>query len=155
MKASFSGNVQKIRNDEVALCRSIHLFHATLLESIERELVSVGLPLRYKQFLVLDHLATHGSTSAHEIAKSAYVIGGGITRILDELTDMGLLRRMADASDRRALCIVLTKEGLQRWSRACTIVKNAILGATRALKPFERQRMSGYLQQTLKGSQHG
>jgi DNA-binding MarR family transcriptional regulator len=104
---------------------------AALLErAIERALQPLGLS--FADFDVLNTLRRLGEpagTYPKLLAASALITSGAMTARLDRLERAGLIQRLPDASDRRAIRIRLTPEGARRASRAL----NAVLEADRAL----------------------
>ncbi len=80
-----------------------------------REMARAGHDLTYSQFITIKHLAVDSSAGVTELARLAQLNPGAMTRLLDRLEARGLLKRVADPSDRRALNIVLTEAGLVLW----------------------------------------
>lgn len=76
----------------------------------EHELAQVGHDLNFSQYLTIKKLA-EGIASATELARIAEVNPGAMTRLLDKLEARGLIVRVADPADRRALHIHLTDAG--------------------------------------------
>lgn len=80
-----------------------------------REMALAGHDLTYSQFMTIKHLAVDSSAGVTDLARLAQLNPGAMTRLLDRLEVRGLLRRVADPNDRRALHIVLTETGLALW----------------------------------------
>ena len=70
-----------------------------------KELANAGHDLTFSQFIAIKKLATG----------TAGVNPGAMTRLLDKLEARGLLVRVADPNDRRALHIHLTEAGIAMW----------------------------------------
>jgi DNA-binding MarR family transcriptional regulator len=81
---------------------------------MERELVRAGHELTFSQFVTLKTLA-RGIASVTDLARAAELNPGAMTRLLDRLEAKGLVSRVADPADRRALHIHLTDAGLAIW----------------------------------------
>ena len=81
---------------------------------MERELAAAGHDLNFSQYITLKSLA-HGPAGVTELARTAYLHPGAMTRLLDKLEARGLLVREADPADRRALHIHLTEAGFAMW----------------------------------------
>ena len=79
------------------------------------ELANAGHDLTFSQFIAMKKLASDGSASVTDLARAADLNSGAMTRLLDKLEARGLLVRVADPSDRRALHIHLTAEGATMW----------------------------------------
>jgi len=81
---------------------------------MERELVNSGHELTFSQFVTLKTLA-RGIASVTDLARAAELNPGAMTRLLDRLEAKGLVARVADPGDRRALHIHLTDAGQAIW----------------------------------------
>ncbi|KFN50377.1 MarR family winged helix-turn-helix transcriptional regulator [Arenimonas composti] len=79
-------------------------------ERWEHELIGAGHDLNFSQFLTIKKLAD-GVAGATELARIAELSGGAMTRLLDRLQERGLVERVPDPDDRRALRIHLTAAG--------------------------------------------
>lgn len=80
-----------------------------------REMALAGHDLTYSQFMTIKQLAK-GSAGVTDLARHARLNPGAMTRLLDRLEERGVLERVADPNDRRALNIVLTETGLSIWA---------------------------------------
>lgn len=81
---------------------------------MERELAQVGHDLTFSQYIAIKKLAA-GIASVTDLARAAELNPGAMTRLLDKLEAKGLVARVADPSDRRALHIHLTEAGMAIW----------------------------------------
>ena len=81
---------------------------------MERELVRAGHDLTFSQFVTIKKLAG-GIASVTDLARAAELNPGAMTRLLDRLENKGLIERVADPGDRRALHIHLTDAGVAIW----------------------------------------
>ncbi|WP_374247950.1 MarR family winged helix-turn-helix transcriptional regulator [Thermomonas sp.] len=81
---------------------------------MERELAAAGHELTFSQFMAMKKL-TLGIASVTDLARAADLNPGAMTRLLDKLEARGLLVRVADPGDRRALHIHLTEAGRTMW----------------------------------------
>ena len=82
--------------------------------ALEAELAAAGHDLNFSQYITLKKLGM-GCVSPGELARAADLNPGAMTRVLDKLEARGLLVRVADPSDRRALHIHLTEAGIAMW----------------------------------------
>ena len=78
------------------------------------ELDTLGHDLTFSQYMTLKKLAD-GTTGVTNLARAVDLNPGAMTRLLDRLEAKGLIARVADAGDRRALNIHLTDAGLAIW----------------------------------------
>ncbi len=81
---------------------------------MELELAAAGHALTFSQFIAIKKLAM-GVASASDLARAADLNPGAMTRLLDRLQERGLVERVADPADRRALHITLTPSGTALW----------------------------------------
>lgn len=82
---------------------------------MEHELATAGHALTFSQYIAIKTLA-NGTASASDLARAADLHPGAMTRLLDKLQARGLVERVADPADRRALHIHLTQAGVALWS---------------------------------------
>jgi DNA-binding MarR family transcriptional regulator len=82
-------------------------------QSVEEALTRVGLSLA--KFGALTHLVEAGEPlSLSECAKKMICVRSNITQLMDRLEADGLVRRVADPQDRRAVRAAVTQLGLKR-----------------------------------------
>jgi DNA-binding MarR family transcriptional regulator len=81
---------------------------------MELELAAAGHDLTFSQFITIKKLAG-GIASVTDLARAAELNPGAMTRLLDRLEARGLIARVADPGDRRALHIHLTEAGIAIW----------------------------------------
>ncbi len=99
--------------------------------------------LRFVEYSVLRVLQLAGNPyqlSPTRLSELVVRSSGGMTQILDRLEGSGLVRRSADAADRRKVVVTLTPEGLRlvrRATRAWVARKEVLLGDMTA-DQFER-----------------
>ena len=125
------------------------LVRTELIKSIEAELASSDIDLRFIQFLILKRLLWLGPITATELARSVELDGGAMTRQLDHLERRGLLRRAPHPQDRRALRIELTPEGAALNGLMNTCHERALQAAQQSLSADEQQQLSDYLKRVL------
>jgi DNA-binding MarR family transcriptional regulator len=91
-----------------------------LLEALQKE--SLGtFDLSFVEYSVLRLLARAGEThqlSPSRLAEQVVRTTGAMTKILDRLERRGLLERVPDPTDRRALLVHLTEDGLEQSDKA-------------------------------------
>lgn len=73
-----------------------------------------GHALTFSQYIVIKTLAV-GTAGVTDLARTADLNPGAMTRLLDKLEARELVERVADTNDRRALHIHLTDAGRQLW----------------------------------------
>jgi DNA-binding MarR family transcriptional regulator len=103
-----------------------------LLEALQKE--SLGtFDLSFVEYSVLRLLARAGEThqlSPSRLAEQVVRTTGAMTKILDRLERRGLLERVPDPTDRRALLVHLTEDGLEQSDKASAayiVVRSRVL----------------------------
>lgn len=108
------------------------------------ELDKLGHDLTFSQYITLKKLA-HGNASVTDLARAAEVNPGAMTRLLDKLEARGLIVRVADPSDRRALDIRLTEAGTIIWQDINQCGMRVRELAMHGMTDAERQQLSDLL----------
>ena len=88
-----------------------------------------------------------GTASVTDLARAADLNPGAMTRLLDKLEARGLLVRVADPSDRRALHIHLTAAGRKLWSEVDQCGRRVRERALRGMDETTRSLLNGLLEQ--------
>ena len=81
---------------------------------MELALSRAGHDLTFSQYVTIKKLAD-GTASVTDLARFAELNPGAMTRLLDRLEARGLIVRVDDPADRRALHIHLTEAGSAIW----------------------------------------
>jgi DNA-binding MarR family transcriptional regulator len=90
---------------------SRELKHATAtLEKIAHAASGTN-DLTLLHWLVLVHLSSKSPCKQTDLKSTTYIAPAYLTRLLDELTDRGLVRRHRSSQDRRQILLALTPEG--------------------------------------------
>jgi DNA-binding MarR family transcriptional regulator len=100
-------------NDDRELMFSIINSGRAVEQNLEEALTRIGLSLA--KFGALTHLVEAGEPlSLGECAKKMTCVRSNITQLMDRLEADGLVRRIADPQDRRAVRAAVTRLGLRR-----------------------------------------
>ena len=75
---------------------------------------------------------------------------GAMTNRLDRLEATGLLRRLPDPSDRRALQVELTEAGWQAWQESTSAQARKEAMVASALEPDEKELLNGLLRRLMR-----
>src|SRR5262245_41119848 len=107
---------------QLAAWRLLLEAHATVTELLERELVAErGLPLtRYDVLLNLAE-AQGGRLRMQELSASVLLSKSGLSRLVDRMVEVGLVRRERCEDDRRGWFAVLTDQGRSALRRAAPV----------------------------------
>lgn len=113
---------------------------------MERELAQAGHDLTFSQFITLKELAI-GTAGVTELARAAQLNPGAMTRLLDKLESRGLVARVADPDDRRALNIHLTEAGAAIWADIDQCGRRVRERAMAGLSDTDREQLHRLLEQ--------
>ena len=113
---------------------------------MERELAAAGHDLNFSQYITLKSLA-HGPAGVTELARTAYLHPGAMTRLLDKLEERGLVVRTAVPGDRRALQVQLTDAGQMLWTEISPSAQRIHDRAMANLSAEEQQELTRLLMQ--------
>jgi len=105
------------------------------------ELAELGHDLTFSQYITLKKLAD-GTAGVTDLARAAEVNPGAMTRLLDKLEAKGLISRVADTDDRRAINIHLTDAGLVIWQDINQCGMRVRERAMRGMSEADREQLS-------------
>ena len=101
--------------------------HAGLVPLIDREVRErTGLPLAWYDILLELSSASEGRLRMSELAERVVLSRTRVSRLVDELDQVGLVRRVENPDDRRSAYCQLTAAGLRRFKAAAPIYLAAI-----------------------------
>lgn len=113
---------------------------------MERELAQAGHELTFSQYVALKELA-NGPAGVTELARVAQLHPGAMTRLLDRLEERGIVRRVADPTDRRAWRIHMTDAGELLWADVSDCGQRVREQAMRGMDADDRERLTSLLTQ--------
>ena len=108
------------------------------------ELAELGHDLTFSQYITLKKLAD-GTAGVTDLARAAEVHPGAMTRLLDKLEAKGLISRVADTDDRRAINIHLTDAGLVIWQDINQCGMRVRERAMHGMSEAEREQLTSLL----------
>jgi len=108
----------------------------TIIDAIDRELAP--LDISHAQWIVVMLLGDGAASTAAELCKILIYDPGAMTRLLDRLERKGVLRRVRDGDDRRAVRLELTAEGNKLYPR---ILKALVQVFNRLLRGFRKSEV--------------
>jgi DNA-binding MarR family transcriptional regulator len=125
--------------------------HAALVPVLDRELQDrSGLPITWYDVLIELNAAPDRRLTMTALGTVSVVSRSRVSRVVDELTRAGLVRREPNAADRRSALAVLTDEGRQRLRAAAPGYLDGIeRHFTRHLSADEQRVIVGALQKVL------
>jgi MarR family 2-MHQ and catechol resistance regulon transcriptional repressor len=113
------GLLGQINDDRLHLMGLVMRTHRRLTERLGRELEdSVGIPLVFFDVLIHVGGAPEGRLTMTKLSEDVALTSGGVTRLVDRMSEAGLVTRQNCPSDRRSVHVVLTPEGRATLERA-------------------------------------
>jgi DNA-binding MarR family transcriptional regulator len=106
--------------------------------------------LTWGEWTVLGSLRKSGHASPGELARQHELSSGAMTNRLDRLEESGLIRRVPNPEDRRAIVIELTEAGDKVWHESVDVQarKEALIAAA-ALGAQEREELNNHLRRLM------
>lgn len=104
-----------------------------------RHFAKEGLQLSVAQYYALHHIDERAPLRMGKLAKALRVAESTATRLVDRLVDLGLVARVTDAADRRAVGVVLTGGGRRLLARARRRRMRSMAELLERLEPVERE----------------
>ena len=121
-------------------------FEKSLAETTEQFGVAVG---EYKVLTILRGSEPDYERSPTDLAKWTNLSTGAMTNRLDNLEDQGLVERLPDPSDRRALRVKLTTKGYDLWQQMAEIQAEKELRVASVLDERERDQLNDLLRRLV------
>lgn len=110
---------QTVNDERIVLMGLLIETHAKLTRSLGDELeTALGLPFTW--FIVLVHLgrSEQGRLTMSQLGTEIALTSGGITRLVDRMTEARLVERQVCPSDRRATYVAMTPDGEAMLAKA-------------------------------------
>src|SRR4051812_37810430 len=125
--------------------------HAALVPELDRRLrAGTGLPLAWYDVLLELSAARDGRLTMSQLGERAVLSRSRVSRVVDELTRAGLVRRDAHPEDARSSYAVITEEGMARFREAAPVYVSGIEEQfAGALTVSDLQQVRGLLQRVL------
>ena len=121
-----------------------------LVEAFDRELAPLGL--NTAQALVLVFLVDERAGTAAEICKHLSHDPGAMTRLIDKLESLELVRRVRGAGDRRSARLELTKRGRQMHAEVTRVQVELLNRSLRGFSRAEARTLEGLLKRVLQNA---
>jgi DNA-binding MarR family transcriptional regulator len=128
----------------------IGLARKALVEEFDRELAPLGL--NTAQALVLVFLADQRAGTAAELCKNLSHDPGAMTRLIDKLEDLGLVRRVRGHGDRRSARLEPTRRGRELRADVTRVQMNVNNRALRGFSRAEARTLEALLKRVLQNS---
>lgn len=118
-----------------------------LVEAFDRELAPLGL--NTAQALVLIFLVDERAGTAAEVCKQLSHDPGAMTRLIDKLETMDLVRRVRGREDRRSARLEITKRGRERHAEVTRAQIDLLNRALRGFSSAEARTLEALLKRVL------
>lgn len=118
-----------------------------LVEAFDRELAPLGL--NTAQALVLIFLVDERAGTAAEICKRLSHDPGAMTRLIDKLESLGLVRRVRGGGDRRSARLELTARGREMHAEVTRVQIDLLNRALRGFSRAEARTLEALLKRVL------
>ncbi len=108
--------------------------------------------LSHGEWGILGHLRLAGPpyrSSPGQLSKDEWLSSGAMTNRLDRLEEAGLVRRLPDPDDRRALHVELTEKGEKLWLESVGVQASKEAALAAALDKKELKELNALLRKVL------
>jgi MarR family transcriptional regulator, organic hydroperoxide resistance regulator len=109
----------------------------SVMAHLKDRLISQGLTITPVQAGILFLLTQQDSRTMTDLSRLLFTDNSSMTRLVDRLEKAGLVKRLADPKDRRALFITITEEGRKQAVLAKKTVKRVNQEIKTRLSPEE------------------
>lgn len=124
---------------------------AEVFAAVDREVSPWGISSA--QGAILMYIAHGRGNRAADIARDYSYDTGSMTRMVDRLVAKGLLRRVRDEADRRAVLLELTPKGRKLTERLPAVAAKALNALLRGFSRAELDQLQGFLDRMLANAQ--
>ena len=108
-----TATVAQVPDDILDTWRAFLTAHSLITRRVSADLVAAGLPeLAWYDVLWALYRQADRRLRVNELAREVVLSPTGMSRFVDRLEQAGVVRREADPGDRRALQVVMTKQGV-------------------------------------------
>ncbi len=128
----------------------IGLVRKALVETFDRELAPLGL--NTAQALVLVLLVDERAGTAAEVCKHLSHDPGAMTRLIDKLEALDLVRRVRGEDDRRSTHLELTARGRQMHAEVTRVQIDVLNRALRGFSRAEARTLESLLKRVLENA---
>jgi DNA-binding MarR family transcriptional regulator len=146
------GELPQIDLDVEAAVQRIHKLNKHIDRRMKETLAEFDLS--HGEWGMLAHLSLSGPpyrSSPGQLAEKEGLSSGAMTNRLDQLEKAGLVRRLPDPDDRRALQVELTDKGRELWMKAVDTQAAREAALTATLDKRELAQLNNLLRKVLKG----
>lgn len=130
--------------------------HAELVPRLSRRVrAEAGIPLAWYDVLLELAVEPAGRLRIQDLGERVVLSRSRVSRVVDELVEVGLVARQPDPTDRRASLAELTAAGRDAFRRARPVYLAAIDELfARQMTPTEQEAVAAALEGILQGTGH-
>lgn len=126
---------------------------AQMSQAVDRRAREIGVT--GAQWVVLIRIGGKIGNTASELCRTLGYDSGAMTRMLDRLVKLGLVRRTPAPGDGRASAISLTPEGEKLYPRLTPIALDVLNDHLRGFAPEEIGQFLGFLERVVANARTG
>src|SRR4051812_48413072 len=126
------------------------LARKAIAEEFGRELEPLGLSVQ--QGLVIILVGEHRAGTAADMCRTLSYDAGAMTRLVDKLESMDLVRRVRESHDRRSARLELTKEGKSLYAQVMRVQVEVLNRMLRGFSKTEVRTLEGLLARILENA---
>jgi len=125
----------------------IALARKAIAEEFARDVEPLGLSVQ--QALVIILVGEHRAGTAADMCRRLSYDAGAMTRLVDKLESMELVRRVREPHDRRSARLELTKEGRSLYTQVMRVQVEALNRMLRGFSRSEVRTLERFLQRIM------
>jgi DNA-binding MarR family transcriptional regulator len=133
--------------------RALHDAAAQMERAVDRRAQEVGIT--GAQWVVLIRIGGGIGDMASELCRTLGYDSGAMTRMLDRLEKLGLVRRAPSAQDGRVMTVSLTGAGEALYPRLKPIAIDVLDAHLQGFTPEEAGQLMGFLERIIANGQSG
>ncbi len=145
--AASTAEVAERTSPRPGIMRLVNRLRVELVDAMDRELAKFDITA--PQLIVLASVANKEADSAASLCKSISYDPGAMTRMIDRLEQKGLVRRVPNPDDRRAMHLELTAAGKALYPHLLAAKETVQAQFLRGFSKAEVQQLDSFLHRML------
>jgi DNA-binding MarR family transcriptional regulator len=138
----------------------LHRVRTEMLAAVDREMAAdeqlAAMEATSAQFIIIATLSMGGgSKSASDLCKHMSYDAGAMTRMIDRLEEMGLIKRSRDPGDRRLVNLELTEKGSAALPRMRDVSMGVLNRFLHGFTKPEVRQLESFLMRMLENTPRG
>lgn len=123
------------------------LASTAIARRLQKKFNEAGVALTIEQWSVLYHLWKQDGASQQELCNASFRDKPSITRLVDNLEKLGLVKRVSDEKDRRINKIFLTRQAQKLQEQTMALAEETLNEALAGVPPNQVEMCKAVLQQ--------